>query len=57
MCACTVLTIMFANYRKRYTDSVNQAVVKKVLSETRMLDPAMCAVNITGTLTTKNHWQ
>ena len=25
--------------RKRYTDSLNQAVMKKVLAETRSLDP------------------
>ena len=35
--------------RKRYTDPVNQAVVKKVLAETRSLDPTVCAMNVQGT--------
>ena len=35
-------------YRKRYIDPVNQAVVKKVLAETRSLDPTVCAMNVQG---------
>ena len=34
--------------RKRYTDPINQAVVKKVISETRSLDPTVCAFNVKG---------
>ena len=35
--------------RERYADPINQAVVKKVLAETRSLDPTVCAMNVQGT--------
>ena len=41
-------------YRKRYNDPINQAVVKKVITETRSLDPTVCAMNVTGTIAQGN---
>ena len=38
----------------RYTDPINQAVVKKVLAETRSLDPTVCAVNVKGKVVVRN---